>query len=464
MGGLLPTKNQHHTPKVDNKLPTLLAVARQMEADSSMNAIAKNKTAPRPLLPRLRFAGFRGEWESVPLGSLGKFFRGLTYGSNDVADGGLLVLRSSNIQGGRLILDSDLVFVAKQCPSDLRLRRGDVVICMSNGSKALVGKSAELDRDYSGELTVGAFCSIFRPLIHFAKIAFDTQQYADFVSIGIAGGNINNLKNSDLEAFEFHIPQEEAEQQKIAACLSSLDTLITAEAQKLDTLKTHKKGLMQQLFPRAGETTPRLRFAEFRGEWEQMPLCKVCNVLQGYGFPEALQGEIDGKYPFCKVSDISKAVAENGGNLVSAANYIDDEVLLKLKAKTIPNNSTVFAKIGEALRLNRRAYVRKECLIDNNVTGLKAIDEVADDYFIYLLSQMIDLNNYCGGAVPSVNKATLEEIPVVIPTLEEQQKIAACLSSLDELITAQAQKVAALQTHKKGLMQQLFPAHDEASA
>ena len=77
---------------------------------------------------------------------------------------------------------------------------------------------------------------------------------------------------------------------------------------------------------------------------------------------------------------------------------------------------------------------------------------------------MIDLNNYCGGAVPSVNKATLEEIPVVIPTLEEQQKIAACLSSLDELITAQAQKVAALQTHKKGLMQQLFPAHDEASA
>ena len=249
MGGLLPTKNQHHTPKVDNKLPTLLAVARQMEADSSMNAIAKNKTAPRPLLPRLRFAGFRGEWESVPLGSLGKFFRGLTYGSNDVADGGLLVLRSSNIQGGRLILDSDLVFVAKQCPSDLRLRRGDVVICMSNGSKALVGKSAELDRDYSGELTVGAFCSIFRPLIHFAKIAFDTQQYADFVSIGIAGGNINNLKNSDLEAFEFHIPQEEAEQQKIAACLSSLDELITAQAQKVTALQTHKKGLLQQLFP-----------------------------------------------------------------------------------------------------------------------------------------------------------------------------------------------------------------------
>ena len=290
-----------------------------------------------------------------------------------------------------------------------------------------------------------------------------SDHFIDYVMRGAKGVKMPRGEISMIREFPIPCPSD-AEQQKIAACLTSLDTLITAQTQKLDTLKTHKKGLMQQLFPRAGETTPRLRFAEFRGEWEQMPLCKVCNVLQGYGFPEALQGEIDGKYPFCKVSDISKAVAENGGNLVSAANYIDDEVLLKLKAKTIPNNSTVFAKIGEALRLNRRAYVRKECLIDNNVTGLKAIDEVADDYFIYLLSQMIDLNNYCGGAVPSVNKATLEEIPVVMPTLEEQQKIAACLSSLDELITAQAQKVAALQTHKKGLMQQLFPVQSEASA
>ena len=289
-----------------------------------------------------------------------------------------------------------------------------------------------------------------------------SDHFIDYVMRGAKGVKMPRGEISMIREFPIPCPSD-AEQQKIAACLTSLDTLITAQTQKLDTLKTHKKGLMQQLFPRAGETTPRLRFAEFRGEWEQMPLCKVCNVLQGYGFPEALQGEIDGKYPFCKVSDISKAVAENGGNLVSAANYIDDEVLLKLKAKTIPNNSTVFAKIGEALRLNRRAYVRKECLIDNNVTGLKAIDEVADDYFIYLLSQMIDLNNYCGGAVPSVNKATLEEIPVVIPTLEEQQKIAACLSSLDELITAQAQKVAALQTHKKGLLQQLFPRAGETT-
>ncbi|MEW5824952.1 MAG: restriction endonuclease subunit S [Pseudomonadota bacterium] len=253
------------------------------------------------------------------------------------------------------------------------------------------------------------------------------------------------------------------EQQKIADCLSSLDDLIVAETQKLDTLKTHKKGLMQQLFPREGETVPRLRFPEFREtrEWSEKPLAEVCSVLQGYGFPEVLQGRSEGKYPFCKVSDISRAVAEKGGLLDEATNYVGDDDLLNLRAKPIPKGATVFAKIGEALRLNRRAYVQKECLIDNNVTGLKAIDGVADDYFVYLLSQLIDLNRHCGGSVPSVNKSTLEEIEVVVPHLDEQKRIAESLSSLDDLITAQSQKISALKTHKKGLMQQLFPVLDE---
>jgi type I restriction enzyme, S subunit len=211
------------------------------------------------------------------------------------------------------------------------------------------------------------------------------------------------------------------------------------------------------------ELVPKLRFKEFgnANEWNLKRLDALCDVLQGYGFPEVLQGKINGKYPFCKVSDISRAVAENGGLLGEASNYIDEIELKQLRAKLIPRGATVFAKIGEALRLNRRAYVLKECLIDNNVTGLKAINGKAIDYFVYQLSQLIDLNKHCGGAVPSVNKSTLEEIKVIAPSLEEQQKIADCLSSLDDLITAQNQKVEALKQHKKGLMQQLFTADGE---
>lgn len=208
---------------------------------------------------------------------------------------------------------------------------------------------------------------------------------------------------------------------------------------------------------------PRLRFPEFQDseEWKAKSLDSVCNVLQGYGFPESLQGRTEGRYPFCKVSDISRAVAENGGLLAKAANYVGDSDLLELRAKLIPIGTTVFAKIGEALRLNRRAFVQHECLIDNNAVGLKGVEGISDDYFIHLLSQLIDLNEHCGGAVPSVNKSTLEAIKVIVPELDEQQKIADCLSSLDELITTETQKLDALKTHKKGLMQQLFPREGE---
>lgn len=208
---------------------------------------------------------------------------------------------------------------------------------------------------------------------------------------------------------------------------------------------------------------PRLRFPEFRGSggWEATTVGAVCKVLPGYGFPEELQGRTSGRYPFCKVSDVSKAVAEAGGALESAANYVDERDVFDLRAKLLPIGTTVFAKIGEALRLNRRAITNRECLIDNNVVGLKASADRGDDYFIYLTSQKIDLTEYCGGAVPSVNKSTFEAISLPLPGLREQRRIAACLSSLDDLIAAEVKTLDTLKVYKKGLMQQLFPQEGE---
>lgn len=205
--------------------------------------------------PRLRFPEFCGEpeWKEDLLGSLGKFTRGLTYSSTDVAPSGMLVLRSSNIQEGDLILDEDLVFVNKACPEALRIRKGDVVICMSNGSKALVGKNAEYMGDYDKEITVGAFCSFFRPDLPFAKLVFQTEAYCRYIADLVSGGNINNLNNSALEEFRIWLPRTPPEQQKIAACFISLDELIAAQKKQLEALNTHKSGLLQQLFPRPSE-------------------------------------------------------------------------------------------------------------------------------------------------------------------------------------------------------------------
>ena len=258
--------------------------------------------------------------------------------------------------------------------------------------------------------------------------------------------------------------KETGEQQKIADCLTSIDALIKATENKIDELKAHKKGLMQQLFPAEGKTVPALRFPEFQnaGEWTKGPLSRIGDVLQGYGFPEKYQGKSLGKYPFYKVSDISKAV-QTGCNFISkAVNYIDDEELDILKIKTTPPGTTIFARIGEAIRLNRRIVTTQECIIDNNTVGVKAIPENAIDLFVYYILLQVDLIDFAGGVVPAVTKSAIENIPIYCPpTKSEQKKIVDCLSSVDNLIIAQTNRLEALRNHKKGLMQQLFPNIDE---
>ncbi len=256
------------------------------------------------------------------------------------------------------------------------------------------------------------------------------------------------------------------EQQKIAECLSSVDELMAAQARKVDALKTHKKGLMQQLFPREGETQPRLRFPEFQnaGEWSEGRIADIATVLQGYGFPERHQGQTSGDYPFYKVSDISRSLAAGKVLIEESANYINEGLLKELRAKPIPEGTTIFAKIGEAIRSNKRAITTDPCLIDNNAAGVKRIKGKATDLFIYLLMEQISLIDHAGGVVPAVNKSAIEEIAVKFPEPDEQERIASCMSSLDALITTETKKLEALKTHKKGLMQQLFPSLEETAS
>lgn len=209
--------------------------------------------------------------------------------------------------------------------------------------------------------------------------------------------------------------------------------------------------------------TPTLRFPEFRGlaDWEIKPASAIAEVLQGYGFPERHQGKQSGELPFYKVSDISRALDAGSHFIDKAANYINHGTLLELKAKTLPPGTTIFAKIGEALRLNKRAITTLPCVIDNNTAGVKAINGKATDSFLFYLWSNISLDDYAGGVVPAVNKSTIQAIPVSVPSPAEQQKIAECLSTLDGLIGAESQKLDALKALKKGLMQQLFPREGE---
>ena len=254
-----------------------------------------------------------------------------------------------------------------------------------------------------------------------------------------AGGTRTRLYFSRLCEWHTLLPSL-AEQQRIADCLSSLDNLISAQAQKVEALKTHRKGLTQQLFPREGETQPRLRFPEFHNApaWEVKPLGKVSENLDNRRVPITSTERIAGKIPYYGASGIVDYVE----------GFIFDEDLLcvsedgaNLVARTYPIAFPISGKTW----VNNHAHV----LRFQNACTLKCVE-------MYLNS--IQLNDFITGiAQPKLNKAMLDRIPIPHARIPEQQRIAECLSSLDTLITAENQKLEALKTHKKGLMQQLFP-------
>jgi type I restriction enzyme S subunit len=266
------------------------------------------------------------------------------------------------------------------------------------------------------------------------------QWLRNFIQVGARAHGSLSINDSDLLALPVPLPKGKsslAEQQNIADCLSSLDELIAAQARKVDALKTHKKGLMQQLFPREGETQPRLRFPEFRGagDWESKLLSDLVKSFK--------TGKLD-----------ANAMVEGGQYrfYTCAKNYYQiDNFAFDGEALLVAGNGAHLGYIHHYIgKFNayQRTYVLQE--FKANVVFLRCLL----DRFLpaRILFEKKD------GNTPYIVLATLTEMPLMIPTDPEEQKcIADCLTSLDTLITAATQELETLKTHKKGLMQQLFP-------
>ena len=241
---------------------------------------------------------------------------------------------------------------------------------------------------------------------------------------------------------------------KIADCLSSLDELIAALARKVDALKTHKKGLMQQLFPREGETQPRLRFPEFRDapDWTEDDLGAICKIQRGK-FSHRPRNDprfFGGQYPFIQTGDVVKS---DGGSVRASQSLNEDGLSVSKLFKPTIVLITIAANIGDTGILDREA-----CFTDS-VAGLIPNKGVSPFFLQLAVSEKKEYLNKIAPAAAqkNINNEILGVLAVSIPEFEEQQRIANCLTSLDDLTTAATQELESLKTHKKGLMQKLFP-------
>ena len=388
-------------------------------------------------VPKLRFPEFRdaGEWEIKPLKSI------------------------CSMQAGKFISASNIFEKGKggiyPCYGGNGLR-GYTKTYTHSGRYSLIGRQGALCGNVN--LANGDFYATEHAVVVTPKQDINVNWLfykLDLLNLNkyATGQAQPGLSVEVLEKVQCIVPTKESEQQKIADCLSSIDDRITLEAQKLDTLKAHKKGLMQQLFPAEGENLPKLRFPEFQdaGEWEVKELSQVCQVNPS-------------------VNNLPETFVYIDLESVDSGNLHQKKVISREGA---PSRAQRLLKRHDVIFQMVRPYQRNNYYFDANddisyVASTGYAQLRAHDSSLYLF-QYLHNDNFvdrvlakCTGSnYPAINSSDLSKILVEIPTLSEQQKIADCLTSIDEAIAAQSEAIDLLKLHKKGLMQQLFPSVEE---
>lgn len=241
----LPPLNEQHRiasalTSIDNLISSL---GKLIEKKKNI----KQGTMQQLLTGKTRLKGFTEPWVEKKLGDVAVNYTGLTYSPMNVKSYGTLVLRSSNIQKGILVFN-DNVFVDMDIPSRAIAKKNDLLICVRNGSKALIGKSAVIT-DYADGMAFGAFMTI----LHANDIQQGFLNYlwqADYIQQQVKdnmGATINQITNADIEQFKIVVPHSLKEQQAIATILTKMDNEITALEAKKAKYEAIKQGMMQQL-------------------------------------------------------------------------------------------------------------------------------------------------------------------------------------------------------------------------
>ena len=224
----------------------------------------------------------------------------------------------------------------------------------------------------------------------------------------------------------------------------------------MEALKAHKKGLMQQLFPQEGETHPRLRFPEFEtsGEWEMKQLERLAKRGSGHTPSKSKPEYYNGGIKWISLAD-SKRLDQG---LISKTE-------IEISAEGIRNSSAVLHKAGSVL-ISRDAGIGKSAVmalpmaVSQHFIVWTCDDRRLNNWFLYHLlqrSKPIFERAATGSTIKTIGLQFFVDLRFRIPSVPEQRRIADCLTSLDDLIDAERQKLDTLKTHKKGLMQQLFP-------
>ena len=408
------------------------------------------------LVPKLRFPEFADDrnWDSKPLHRLA-----MRRTQRNVAGSKLRSLTNSAEFG---VVDQRDYFhkdIATNTDNYFVVETGDFVYNPRVSSIAPVGP---ISKNLIGAGVMSPLYSVFRFkndehdfFSHFFASSH-WHQYLRKVSNSGARHDRMAISNDDLMSMPIPLPPTEDEQQKVANCLGSLDDLIAAESRKLDALRKHKKGLMQQLFPQPGKTVPRLRFPDFRdsGEWVPKLLGKIANISKGKGIAKA-DITPTGRIPCVRYGELYTLYGEIIDSVESRTNVPAKDLVLSRPGDVIVPAS------GET----KEDIATCACVIDGGVAlggDLNVIRTELDGRFLSFYLNGAKRGELAkiaqGDTVAHIYPKQLSGIKVLIPKSEgEQKRIAECLGSFNPQLHSHSERIDALKHHKRGLLQQLFP-------
>lgn len=421
------------------------------------------RETPSPLVPKLRFPEFQNapEWKKSSLGSEAEFFKGRGISKAEIDPQG----KRACIRYGELYTRYGevihTVHSRTSAPeSSLFLsRRNDVIVPASGETKEDIATVSCVMLD---GVALGSDLNVIRTAHNgvFLSYLLNGRKRREIAKVA-QGDTVVHLYPSQLEQVTIALPSP-MEQQKIADCLGSLDDLIAAEGRKLEALRQHKQGLMQQLFPQPGEIRPRLRFPEFKDapDWAARELGPLTAKV-GSGITP-LGGEKNYKpkgRPFIRSQNVGWGtlilddvayIDEDTHRTFDATELEERDVLLNITGASIGRSAVVDARIVGG---NVNQHV---CIIRTKPAELNPV--LLNQFLLSDWGQKQIDSFQAGGNRQGLNFGQIRTFEIPLPPTEpEQQRIATCLSSLDAVLAVQSRKLNALKQHKQGLMQQLFP-------
>jgi type I restriction enzyme S subunit len=429
------------------------------------------------IIPELRFPEFEkdGEWVEEPLSSKVSVIdgdRGLNYPKAEEysSDGYCLFLSAKNVTKSGFVFN-EFQFITKEKDELLRkgkLSRFDIVLTTrgSLGQFAFFDENIQFEniRINSGMVILRAKDNRINP--NYLYSYFNSNSIQSAIKSQGFGNAVQQLTVAVINNFTLRYPYAPKEQQKIASCLSSLDEIIATYSQKLNLLKDHKKGMMQNLFPQEGEKVPKYRFKEFEknGEWVEKKLGDLIELKGRIGYRGYTLEDIVGKGEGA-ISMSPSNINEFGTLSFTKSTYITWAKYEESPEIMLENGFTVLVKTGSTY--GKVAFIKnltKKTTINPQLVVLKP--KRVNNYFLYLLvankSIQKQINaTVVGGAIPTLSQESISNFDILVPQIKEQEKIAECLSTLNDLIISQTERIEQLKLHKKGLMQVLFPKINE---